>query len=140
MIDEGLRNKVYEDSLGLKTVGVGHLIKDTDPEEIKNLEIGDKISTDQIYQLLLGDLSSAIQDAIVIFYDKWEGMPSIAQEAFVNMLFNLGRRRFMSFKNMINAAYEQDWEKVSEEMLDSRWATQVGSRARRLSSKIKSLA
>jgi lysozyme len=67
-------------------------------------------------------------------------MPSIAQEAFVNMLFNLGRRRFMSFKNMINAAYEQDWEKVSEEMLDSRWANQVGSRARRLSSKIKSLA
>ena len=137
--DEGIRNKVYLDSLGYKTVGVGHLIKEDDPEYLRNLEVGDKITGDMMSELLFSDVAKAIQDAVIIFWKEWESLPSEVQEIVVNMLFNLGRTRFLKFKKMIAAIYAKDWKKASEEMLDSRWATQVGSRAKRLSSRMASV-
>ena len=53
------------------------------------------------------------------------------------MLFNLGRSRFMKFKKTIVFAYEMNWDRVATEMLDSRWAKQVGQRAYRLSAQIE---
>jgi len=140
IIDEGMRLRAYKDSLGYLTVGVGHLIKDSDDEDIRSLQVGDRITKERAYDLLMGDLAQAIQDAVIVFYKEWETLPPEAQEVFVNMIFNLGRSRFIKFKNTIKAAYEHDWLKVSEEMLDSRWARQVGPRAKRLSSKIRALA
>ncbi|RLF02368.1 MAG: hypothetical protein DRJ64_09415 [Thermoprotei archaeon] len=139
-IDEGIRLRVYEDSLGYLTVGIGHYINKNDPEDIKDLKIGDRITKERAYSLLMNDLAVAIQDAVIIFYSKWETFPHAAQEVFINMIFNMGRTRFMKFRKTIAAAYAHDWNEVSKEMLDSRWATQVGNRAGRLSSKIRALA
>jgi lysozyme len=38
----------------------------------------------------------------------------------------------LNFKNAINAMQEEDWEEAAAQMLDSRWADQVGQRAHRL--------
>ena len=51
----------------------------------------------------------------------------------VNMLFNLGWGGYSKFRNMINALNDHDYETASAEMLDSRWARQVGGRAKELS-------
>ena len=48
------------------------------------------------------------------------------------MIFNLGLPRFSQFKNMIKAIEDEDWTEASEQMMDSKWADQVGSRAQRL--------
>jgi lysozyme len=138
-IDEGVKLRVYLDHLGLPTVGIGHLIKESTPDEVRNLEVGDKITIEQCEQLFREDLKSAIEDAMVIFEGVWEEFPEMAQEVFINMLFNLGRYRFMKFKKTILAAYAQDWQTVSVEMMDSRWARQVGQRAVRLSQHIARL-
>ncbi len=138
-IDEGRRLRVYEDSLGYKTVGVGHLIKDSDPDEIKDLGMGDKITEQQCYELYTKDLVEAVSNANVVFHGVWQDFPSIAKEVFINMLFNLGAPRFLKFKKTIAAAHVLDWETVSIEMLDSVWAKQVGPRATRLSGKIRRL-
>ena len=45
------------------------------------------------------------------------------------MLFNLGRPNFEKFQNMQAALLVGDYTLASHEMLDSRWATQVGKRA-----------
>jgi lysozyme len=48
------------------------------------------------------------------------------------MAFNLGRQRLARFVKMTAAAKRHDWCEVSRQMLDSKWARQVGPRADRL--------
>lgn len=136
-IDEGRRVRVYLDTEGLRTVGIGHLIKATDPEWLRDLEVGDKITDEQITELFTQDLAIAISDAKTVFEPVWDEFPDIAQEVVINMLFNLGRHRFLGFKKTIAYAYTKDWKNMSEEMLDSKWARQVGQRAYRLSAYIE---
>ena len=49
------------------------------------------------------------------------------------MLFNLGAYRFHGFKKMIAAIEQGDYEEAARQMMDSKWAAQVGVRARELS-------
>ena len=53
-----------------------------------------------------------------------------------NMCFNLGPPRFSKFKQFIAAMQISDWEKAAEEMMDSKWSTQVGERATRLRDRV----
>ena len=53
-----------------------------------------------------------------------------------NMCFNLGQPRFSGFKKFIHAMQVSDWERAAEEMMDSKWATQVGDRAKRLRNRV----
>lgn len=139
-IDEGFSLKVYKDTKGYRTVGIGHYIKDSDPEYLRKLKVGDKITQEKSMELFIADLATALQDAMVIFYPIWEKFPDEAKEVFVNMLFNLGRTRFLGFKKTIAAAHSLDWKTVAVEMMDSKWARQVGNRAVRLKTKIENLA
>ena len=56
----------------------------------------------------------------------------------VNMCFNMGIGRLMSFQRMLAAMRGQDWQKAAAELMDSQYAQQVGDRARRLSEQIRS--
>ena len=134
-IDEGKKLSVYLDHLGYPTVGIGHLIKDSSPPEVQKLSVNDKITEEMCDYLFREDLAIALADCKVIF-DDWDSYSSNVQEILVNMLFNLGRPRFLTFKNMIAAVYARDWKTASKEMADSRWASQVGSRAARLISRM----
>jgi lysozyme len=49
------------------------------------------------------------------------------------MIFNLGIARFSAFKKTISLIEEGSYSEAAQEMLDSRWANQVGSRANELS-------
>lgn len=135
--DEGVVIRVYKDSLNYKTVGIGHLIKDSDPQWLQDLEYGDKITAEQVEDIFIQDLAIAIADAKIVFGEVWEEFPDMAQEVFINMIFNLGRHRFLKFKKTILYAHQQKWDMVAIEMLDSRWAKQVGTRAYRLSAQIE---
>lgn len=59
-------------------------------------------------------------------------LDDIRQKVVIDMAFNLGVNGVLSFKNMIQALKEKDYDKAAEEMLDSLWAEQVGNRADRL--------
>jgi lysozyme len=48
------------------------------------------------------------------------------------MCFNLGYPRFSGFKRFLAAMGTSQWDTAAEEMMDSKWATQVGDRAERL--------
>jgi len=49
------------------------------------------------------------------------------------MAFNMGVPRLCKFKRMWAAIHERKFDAAGREMLDSRWAKQVGSRAIKLS-------
>lgn len=116
--DEDLRRKPYTDTVGKITIGVGHNLTDLGLTEQQIMFILD----DDIRRLCM---SPALHSVI----DRHD---AIRQEALMNMAFNLGVPRFLQFKKMIAALDEFEYDKASEEMLDSNWYRQVGKRAERL--------
>ena len=64
---------------------------------------------------------------------KW--FPSLTddrQRAIINMVFNLGLTKLLHFKKFLAAMEAGDYETAGKEMLDSKWARQVGNRSDRL--------
>ena len=66
----------------------------------------------------------------------WRSLDSNRQRVVANMCFNLGYPRLKKFKKFIYAMQISQWEKAAEEMMDSKWATQIGERAVRLKDRV----
>ena len=66
-------------------------------------------------------------------YDWYDGLNEPRKAVIVSMIFNLGFPRFNKFVNTIGFLEDGLWEEASEEMLNSKWAHQVGNRAIMLS-------
>ena len=119
-IDEGKIPKMYQDTVGKWTAGVGRNLSDR------------KFSEDEIQLMLANDIKLATQDArqLVPGLDQ---LDDVRQEVLVNMAFNLGHSRLSGFKRFIAAVNASEFAEASLEMMDSKWAKQVGARAQRLS-------
>ena len=135
-IDEGVKYEIYKDHLGYPTFGIGHLITENDPEHGK--PDGTKISEDRVNEIFETDVAKFVSEAKILFSDL-DDLPDVAQQVIVNMAFNMGRPRLSKFKNFIAGVNDRDWTRAAEEMMDSRWATQVGDRAIRLRNQILTL-
>jgi lysozyme len=116
---EGRKNKVYYDSVGIATIGVG-----------RNLE-GKGLSEPEIDFLLDNDIDDATTEAKTFYW--WHDLDSVRQMVVVDMVFNLGLDGFSEFKKTIGFIVDENYGAASVEMLDSDWATQVGHRANELS-------
>jgi len=135
-IDEGVKYEIYKDHLGYPTFGIGHLITENDPEHGK--PNGTEISEDRVNEIFETDVAKFVSEAKILFPDL-DDLPDVAQQVIVNMAFNMGRPRLSKFKNFIAGVNDRDWTRAAEEMMDSRWATQVGDRAIRLRNQILTL-
>ncbi len=116
---EGLRLTPYRCSSQKLTIGYGRNLQDNG------------ITLDEAETMLQHDVGTAIKEA--------ESLPFFAslneprQAVIVDMIFNLGLPRFGMFKKMIAAIEDEHWTVAAAEMLNSRWARQVGKRANTLS-------
>lgn len=115
MRHEGLRLKPYTDSTGHLTIGYG-----------RNLTNG--ISKREAETMLDHDIARAQQDLYEVEPEALN-LSAWRYYVLVDMMFNLGRKRFSSFKKMLKAIREGNHLKVAQEMLDSKWAEQVKGRA-----------
>ncbi len=143
---EGLVLTVYKDTLGIDTIGIGRNLKDRgiSKEELDYLDIP---SMEVIYEhgiseadaryLALNDIA-IVENELCRVHTCVENLDSVRQLILMDMAFNMGVPRLCKFKLMWNAIHEQNWEASSREMLDSRWARQVGRRAKILSEAMKS--
>jgi len=129
IMDEGYKYETYHDHLGFLTLGVGHLVLDSDPE-IKQ-PVGTPVSEERIKECLNNDIDT-VCDELDRNMAWWRGLDGIRQRVLANMCFNLGYPRLSKFVKFIAAMQKGDWKTASEEMMDSKWATQVGNRAVRL--------
>ena len=136
-IDEGVVYEIYNDHLGYPTFGVGHLIIEGDAEH--GSAVGTTITEERVKECFEKDLDIAVSECEALFGDNWNNYPGELQEVLVNMMFNMGRGRLGGFNKFIAAINESDWNKASIEMMDSRWATQVGNRAIRLRDRVANL-
>ena len=137
-MDEGVRQAVYIDTLGNLTVGVGRLLgriqvsADGKPEIVEAVDIPLEI----VNTLFNRDTEEAVKTARRLF-PTYDDLSARRQEVLVNMAFNLGHRRLSGFKKMRDAVNRHNFARAADEMLDSLWATQVGSRAVRLAAEMR---
>jgi len=118
-LHEGVEHKPYKCTAGYLTIGVGRNIEERG------------LSDDEIDYILNNDVNIAT-DELVATFDWYADLDPIRQRVVIDMVFNLGMPRFKQFKNMIAAIEAGDWMEASNQMMDSRWAEQVGLRASRL--------
>ena len=136
-VDEGVKYEIYNDHLGYPTFGIGHLVRDTDPEH--GQEIGTPVSKDRVIEAFNKDVESVLNDCTILYGD-FSKLPEEAQLIIANMMFNLGRPRLSKFKGMKVGVDAQDWNKAADEMIDSAWYRQVPNRAGRLVKRMRALA
>ena len=136
-VDEGVKYEIYNDHLGYPTFGIGHLVRDTDPEA--GAALGTPISEDRVIEAFNEDVETVLGDCAIL-YDDFDELPEEAQLIIANMMFNLGRPRLSKFKGMKAGVDSRDWNKAADEMIDSAWYRQVPNRAGRLVKRMRALA
>tara|TARA_Y100000114_G_scaffold82199_1_gene75877 strand:+ start:107 stop:553 length:447 start_codon:yes stop_codon:yes gene_type:complete len=136
-IDEGVKYEVYKDHLGYPTFGIGHLVVEGDEEHGK--PVGTPVSEDRVNAVFESDVQKFVSESKKVF-PNLDDLPEEAQQVIVNMCFNMGAPRLSKFKKFIAAVNDGNWSTAAVEMMDSRWATQVGKRAERLRDRVQALS
>ncbi|KGJ89525.1 glycoside hydrolase family protein [Colwellia psychrerythraea] len=132
-VHEGFEANYYQCTSGKLTIGYGRNVGGN-PFSLKELawlgrcEFDETPMTEgEAEQLLVIDVNEVT--ALIKEYLSWGELNSARQAVCINMAFNLGVTGLFKFKNMMRAIRKQCYREAAIEMLDSRWANQVGSRA-----------
>lgn len=120
---EGCKYIIYKDTMGHKTVGVGHKLLPTD--KIKSV-----YSEKDVRDFFNKDCESAITIARKHF-PNFDSLSDDAKEIVVSLSFNLGSGGISKFKNFKAAIVSKDYRKAASELKDSNWYKQVGLRGKK---------
>ena len=137
---EGMVLNVYQDTLGIDTIGIGRNLKDRgiSQEELDHMDIPhiDLIYRDGITEAdaryLAENDVQIVEDELLRAHPCVDGLDSVRQLILIDMAFNMGVPRLCKFTLMWNAIHEEKFDIAAKEMLDSRWANQVKLRAVKL--------
>ena len=123
-IHEGMKLKPYKCTAGKLTIGIGRNLED----------VG--ISEDEANMLLRHDIQEATGQLLHAF--PWMGDFNDARiSAMINFTFNVGIGTVKKFENTLAYMQSGEWDKAADEMMDSRWARQVGNRALEVTEQIR---
>ena len=135
-IDEGVKYEIYLDHLDLPTFGIGHLVRNDDPEYGQS--VGTEISEERVNECFNKDVEIVLSDCETLYPDYYD-LPEEVQQIVANMMFNMGRPRLSKFKGMKRGVDAQDWNAAADEMVDSAWYRQVTNRADRLVERMRAV-
>lgn len=131
MRHEGFRTKPYFDCCGKPfrecncakqgklSIGCGRNLEDVGIYDLEGM------------LLLSNDIDRVEKEAATLSW--FNASLNVARQlAVLDMIFNLGLRGLLGFKKMVKALQVQDYARATHEMLDSKWAGQVGDRSQSL--------
>jgi lysozyme len=121
--DEGIETRPYTDTVGKLTIGVGRNLTDRG------------ISEEEALHLLDNDIALCHGELLALPW--FEKLDEVRQAAMVNLCFNMGMTKLMTFRRTLEAMRVGDYESASYALLQSKYATQVGNRAKRVSEQIR---
>ena len=113
---EGYRQFPYKCSAGKLTIGIGRNIEERG------------ISEDEAKYLLHNDIE-ACKIELNLLFPIVKVLNSSRYNVLINMCFNMGIKRLNGFKKMWAALAVGDYDEAAKQMLDSKWAWQVGTRS-----------
>ena len=133
---EGIVLKVYKDSLGIDTIGIGRNLEHRGIEDLELAhmektmgEIYENGITEQDAYFLAHRDIEIVEKELLASRPVVEELDNIRQRVLVDMAFNMGIPRLNRFYRMWSAINELDFKSAAIEMLDSLWARQVKSRS-----------
>jgi GH24 family phage-related lysozyme (muramidase) len=133
---EGWREEVYLDSLGLATVGLGHLLTETEKAQYK---VGDKVPVATLKAWAQADAKKA--------YDAGAAQASIigvSDQKFINAMasvnFQLGSAWNTIHKKTWAYMVAHEWEKSALEAQNSSWYTQTPIRVQDFQAVLRALS
>ena len=111
--DNEFHNTPYVDKTGNKTIGIGHVVKKGEKEELTNREVLETFTKDLLrmeenIQILLGSKQ------------KYDALPQSMKEALLDMVFNKGPK--ILNEDMLNALRDGDYEAAINEMTNNKSA------------------
>lgn len=118
--EEGFCDVAYKDTVGKLTIGYGRNLQDRG------------ITQEEAEYLLSNDIKS-VDSTLFEQIPVYSKLSPARQYVIISMCFNLGLTGILKFRKMWKAISENDFQKASLEMLDSKWASQVRGRALKLS-------
>ena len=134
---------MYNDSLGIATIGWGHMILAKD-----NIQVGNKYSLDYLTELFDKDFEIAFNASNRLIQEHIPALHShglnkiqidVIHGVLIEMLFQMGYPRVSKFKKTLKALNEANFNVAADEMLDSRWHDQTPARATELSTIIRNI-
>ena len=145
--NEDYRTKVYEDTKGNRTIGIGFNLEDAGNKQfLKKIGIdleevlaGRELTNSEVIKLYNHSLTQAFSDAQK-FDPQFAKRPEPVKMAIVDMAFNLGLTKLNKFVDMKAALMQNDYKTAADEMVDSNWYTQVKTRGPRTVSLMASVA
>lgn len=121
--DEGLRLTPYTDSTGHLTIGYGYNLSNGIP----------KFIADALLEYKMNEARDDVARTL-----PWAStLDQARHDVLVNMAYNLGIGGLLEFRRTLTAIQAGAWEQAAIDMLESKWATQVGDRAERLAKQMR---
>lgn len=136
---EGFKLTPYKDTRGRLTIGIGRCI-DTNPFSQQELNfLGDwqhGITPCAAYQLCRNDINKCKTDlnTLGVWYHN---LDDERKYALLDMCFQMGFQNLKEFKNMIKHLQNKDWQGAYYECLNSDYAKQTPTRAKRIAILLK---
>jgi len=118
---EGEVLHAYQDSEGYWTIGVGILI---------DKRRGGGITQEESRYLLRNRINKAANEAMA--FPWYDNLNNSRKQVIINMIFNMGLPTFSQCRKMHTALSVGNYNEAANQMLDSKWATQVKGRATEL--------
>lgn len=116
---EGRRRKPYVDTVGKVSIGIGRNLTDRG------------LSLAEIDFLLENDIDACIAD-LDNNLPWWRELSDARQHVLLDMCFNMGIKRLLKFVFTLADVQADRYNDAADKMLKSKWAGQVGQRAKTL--------
>ncbi len=142
--DEGwVVNKTYRCTVGKLSSGAGRNLDDVGLSAAECLQFNTTLAevrrkgltAAQAEVCLDNDIDRSMRD-LDEYLPWWRTLDPVRQRVLVNMCFNMGigngRNGLTSFRNTLRYIKEGNYSHAADNMLASKWAGQVGNRAKRL--------
>lgn len=123
-IDEGKKPRMYLDTAGKWTIGIG-------------FNLSDCAIPEHIIQALLDYKIEEAERELDRALPWWRTLNDARQNALLNIVFNIGMPRLLGFSKSLELLKAGRWDAAASEFLNSKWAKQVGSRAKRVTDLIR---
>ena len=113
---EGLELTAYQCTAGKTTIGLGRNLDDYG------------ITEEEAYCLAKNNINE-LEDELDRAIPWWRQLDDARQRALINLSYNVGTTTLLKFKKTLQYLEDGSYEEAAKEVLDSRWADQVGRRA-----------